>query len=244
MSGKKIAVVGDIHANLDALGAVIDDARAQGVTEWLCVGDVVGYNACPNECVEAVRALGCPVVCGNHDHYCGFDESLEDFHPIAAAVVEWTRRELKPENAAWLRTLPYSLVHGGVTLVHATLDEPERWGYVFEAVDADPSFFYQATQVCFHGHTHVPAVFEKRGGVVARFPPENVTLSFGCKYFVNVGSVGQPRDSDRRASYCIFDPALRSIEFRRLQYDIAAAQERIRKAGLPERLAKRLELGR
>ena len=244
MPGKRTAVVGDIHANLDALEAVLEDARSEGVTDWLCVGDVVGYNACPNECVETVRALGCPVVCGNHDHYCGYDESLADFHPIAAAVVEWTRSRLDPANAAWLRSLPYSVVEHGVTLVHATLDEPERWGYVFEAVDADPSFFYQATQLCFHGHTHVPAVFEKRGGTVSRFPPGDVKLEFGCKYFVNVGSVGQPRDADRRASYCIYDSEDRTIRFRRVAYDVAAAQARIRGAGLPERLAKRLEIGR
>lgn len=243
MNGKT-AVIGDIHANIDALGAVMEDARSCGVSDWLCVGDVVGYNACPNECVEAVRSLGCAVVCGNHDHYCGYDESLADFHPIAAAVVEWTRRQLSSENAAWLRSLPYSVVQHGVTLVHATLDEPERWGYVFEAVDAEPSFFYQSTQLCFHGHTHVPAVYEKRGGVVTRLPPSNVKLSLGTKHFVNVGSVGQPRDSDRRASYCIYDHASRSLEFRRVEYDIAAAQARIREAGLPERLAQRLDIGR
>lgn len=243
MNGKT-AVIGDIHANIDALRAVMDDAAKAGVTDWLCVGDVVGYNACPNECVETVRSLGCAVVCGNHDHYCAFDESLADFHPIAAAVVEWTRRQLSSENAAWLRTLPYSVVRRGLTLVHSTLDEPERWGYVFEAVDAEPSFFYQNTQLCFHGHTHVPAVYEKRSGLVIRNPPQTVKLALGSKYFVNVGSVGQPRDSDRRASYCIYDAAARQIEFRRVEYDVPAAQARIRDAGLPERLAQRIELGR
>ena len=205
---------------------------------------MVGYNACPNECVDRIRELGCPVVCGNHDHYCAYNESLAEFHPIAAAVVEWTRDCLTPENAAWLRALPYSTVQKGITLVHATLDEPERWGYVFEAVDAEPSFFYQRTQLCFHGHTHVPAVFEKKAGSVFRYPPNALNFSFGSKYFVNVGSVGQPRDCDRRASYCIYDPATRSMDFRRILYDVEAAQERIRRVGLPERLAQRLAQGR
>lgn len=243
MSGK-IAVIGDIHANIDALEAVLDDARSQGVSEWLCVGDVVGYNACPNECVQAIRALGCPVVCGNHDHYCAYNESLAEFHPIAAAVVEWTRDCLAPENAVWLRSLPYSVVKKGITLVHSTLDEPERWGYVFDAVDAEPSFFYQRTQICFHGHTHVPVVFEKKGDEVLQHEPGTLKFSLGSRYFVNVGSVGQSRDGDRRASYCIYDTATRSIEFRRVLYDVEAAQERIRSVGLPERLALRLAQGR
>ena len=164
---RKIAVLGDIHANLDALEVVLADARAQGVNEYICTGDVVGYNACPNECCRLVRDLGCVVVQGNHDHYCAFEESLEDFHHLAAAVVAWTRRELTGDNAAWLRGLPYTAMAKGIQVVHATLDMPEHWGYVFDDVEAEPSFSYQRAQVCFHGHTHVPVVFEKRGQAVA-----------------------------------------------------------------------------
>ena len=148
---KKIAVLGDIHANLDALDVVLADAKELGATDWICVGDVVGYNACPNECCEKIRALGAATVCGNHDHYCAFDESLEDFHPLAAAVVAWTRRQLSTENREWLRSLPYQKVEKGLTIVHATLDQPEHWGYVFESVEAEPSFSYQKTQGVFYG---------------------------------------------------------------------------------------------
>ncbi|MBQ9726410.1 MAG: metallophosphoesterase family protein [Kiritimatiellae bacterium] len=242
---KKIAVLGDVHANLDALDVVLADAREQGATDWICVGDVVGYNACPNECCEKIRALGGVVVCGNHDHYCAFDESLEDFHPLAAAVVAWTRRQLSTENREWLRSLPYIKVEKGITVVHATLDQPEHWGYVFESVEAEPSFVYQRTQVCFHGHTHVPVVFEQHGfGPVRRLPPADVQLVLGRKYFVNTGSVGQPRDSDPRASYLVYEPGNRLVRFRRLEYDVGAAQARVRAAGLPEHLAKRLAAGR
>lgn len=242
---KKTAILGDVHANLDALDAVLADARELGVTDWICVGDVVGYNACPNECCEKIRALGAVTVCGNHDHYCAFDESLEDFHPLAAAVVAWTRRQLSTENREWLRSLPYQKVVRGLTIVHATLDQPEHWGYVFESVEAEPSFTYQRTQLCFHGHTHVPAVFEQLGfDTVVRRAPEDFQLVLGRKYFVNVGSVGQPRDADPRASYAIWEPGCRTVSFRRLDYDVSAAQARVRAAGLPEHLAKRLAAGR
>ena len=242
---KKIAVLGDIHANLDALDVVLADAREQGATDWICVGDVVGYNACPNECCERIRELGALTVCGNHDHYCAFDESLEDFHPLAAAVVAWTRRQLSSENRDWLRSLPYRKAVRGVEVVHATLDQPEHWGYVFESVEAEPSFTYQQTQLCFHGHTHVPAVFEQQGfGIVRRLPAEDFSPVLGRKYFVNTGSVGQPRDCDPRASYLLFEPGTRTLRFRRLGYDIPAAQKRVLDAGLPEHLAKRLAGGR
>ena len=242
---RKIAVLGDIHANIDALDAVLADAKEQGATEWICTGDVVGYNACPNECCEKIRALGAVTVCGNHDHYCAFDESLEDFHPLAAAVVAWTRRQLTTENREWLRALPYQKVVRGLTVVHATLDQPEHWGYVFESVEAEPSFTYQKTQLCFHGHTHVPAVFEQAGfDRVRRLEPADFVPVLGRKYFLNTGSVGQPRDSDPRASYVLFDTGSRTVRYRRIDYDVSAAGRRVLDAGLPEHLAKRLANGR
>ena len=241
---RKIAVLGDIHANLDALEVVLADARAQNVNEFICTGDVVGYNACPNECCKLVRDLGCVVVQGNHDHYCAFQESLEDFHHLAAAVVAWTRRQLSSDNAEWLRSLPYTAMAKGIQVVHATLDMPEHWGYVFDDVEAEPSFSYQRAQVCFHGHTHVPVVFEHQFGSVGRLEPGTLELRLGRKYFINVGSVGQPRDGDPRACYCIYEPSKHLLEYRRLEYDVAAAQARVRAADLPDHLADRLARGR
>ncbi len=113
---KLFAILGDIHANLDALNVVLDDCRAQGVTDFLCTGDVVGYNACPHECMEIVRALGCPVVVGNHDYYVSSRQNLDDFNPAAAAVVEWTRKQLSVEEVYWLRSLPFTHTQMGITL--------------------------------------------------------------------------------------------------------------------------------
>lgn len=241
---KKYAILGDIHANIDALRAVVEHARSLSVTDFVCVGDVVGYNASPNECVDLIRELDCFTVRGNHDHYCAYDESLDDFHPMAASVIAWTRRQLEGDRAQWLKALPLHAFYQGMTLVHSTLDMPERWGYVFDSIEAGAHFFYQNTQICFHGHTHVPVIFEKHGNNVERYDPQNIHIALGRKYFLNTGSVGQPRDNDSRASYCIYDVMQRAIQFHRVEYDIQATQEKIRAAGLPERLAQRIEVGR
>ena len=240
------AILGDIHANIDALNSVLADAREQGVTDYVSVGDVVGYNAAPAECIRIVRdELKCPVVRGNHDHYVSYvEESLADFHPMAAAVVEWTRSQLSETDMAWLHDLPLSRPIMGFTVVHSTLDMPLRWGYVFDNLQAEANFVYQRTQLCFHGHTHVPIIYEKRAEGVVHYEPVDFKVELGQRLFINVGSVGQPRDGDPRASYVIYDTGSRTVRFRRLEYDVAAAQARIREAGLPERLAARLEAGR
>ncbi len=242
------AILGDIHANLEALDAVLDDARQQGVTDFYCLGDVVGYNANPHECIAKIRELGCATVRGNHDHYCSHDESLEDFQPNAANVIAWTRRLLSDEDEKWLHDLPLSIVMPGITLVHGTLDMPERWGYVFDLLDAEAHFSYQTTPICFHGHTHVPVIFDRYGTAVDRTDPpktgERMKAAFGRRYFINVGSVGQPRDGDPRSSYVLYRPKTREIEFRRVPYDVETAADKVRKAGLPERLAVRLLFGR
>lgn len=240
---KKFAILGDIHSNIDALEVVLDDCRANGVTDFLCTGDVVGYNACPHECLSIIRDLGCPVVMGNHDHYVSSDQNLMDFNPNAAAVIEWTRGQLTEDEMNYLAGLPFDVKSMGITIVHSTLDNPETFGYVFDTLQAEAHFIHQITPLCFHGHTHCPMIYEKQLAAVYRIDAQDFKLPIGRKYFVNVGSVGQPRDGDPRAAYVIYEPKTRQVTFRRLEYDVQAAQERIRMAGLPERLAERLEIG-
>lgn len=243
MSGPIYGVLSDIHSNMEGLTVVLKDAHERGATHFVCLGDIVGYNANPSECVDKIRALNCTVVRGNHDHYCSFDDDLSGFHPLAADAVDWTRKQLSPEQQKFLGELKYTERVDNFTIVHSTLDMPEMWGYVFENLEAESSFSYQHTQVCFFGHTHVPLAFEKgieiNGGSYQR-----LKLSLGKKYFVNVGSIGQPRDGDPRSSYALFDLEKKEIELRRVPYDFASTQEKIRKAGLPERLANRLAIGR
>ena len=239
----KYAVIADIHANWEAFQVVLNDAKEQQCTHYCCVGDVVGYGANPKECLDVVRDMGLPCVKGNHDEYCSSEDDLEGFNPHAAEAVRWTRRQLTPEDREWLRDLKYVRLVASFSVVHATLDGPQRWGYVFDKLMAAASFTYQNTSVCFFGHTHVPVAFVRdavvRGGTYSKFRVEA-----GRKYFVNVGSVGQPRDGNPKAAYVIYDLDEGSIEIRRLDYDIPKAQKKIIAAGLPQRLADRLALGK
>ncbi|MBC8001556.1 MAG: metallophosphoesterase family protein [Opitutaceae bacterium] len=239
----KYAIIADIHANWEALQVVLEDTKAQKCTHTACLGDVVGYNANPKECLDIIRTMNIPCVKGNHDEYCSIDEHLEGFNPHAAEAVTWTRQQLTEEDRKWLRDLKYMRLVASFSIVHATLDVPQRWGYVFDKLAAAASFTYQNTSVCFFGHTHVPVAFIRdsvvRGGTYSKFKVEP-----GRKYFVNVGSVGQSRDGVAKATYAIYDMDEQSIELRRLDYDIPAAQAKIRAAGLPERLAERLALGK
>jgi len=239
----KYAIIADIHANLEALRVVLEDSKAQECTHYACLGDIVGYNANPKECLEIIRGMNMPCVKGNHDEYCSIDGDLEGFNPHAAEAINWTRQHLTPDDRKWLRDLKYLRLVSNFSLVHATLDTPQRWGYVFDKLAAAASFTYQNTGVCFFGHTHVPTAFIRdsvvRGGTYSKFK-----IEAGRKYFINVGSVGQSRDGVAKATYVIFDMDEGAIELRRLDYDIPATQAKIRAAGLPERLAERLTFGK
>jgi predicted phosphodiesterase len=239
----RIAIFGDIHANLEAFEVVLADAREQGCTSYICLGDVVGYNANPRECLEIVQALKCPVVKGNHDDYASSDSSLESFNPLAEIAIQWTRDQLEPTEKYWLGGLPLITKLRGFTVVHASLDDPAGWGYVLNQLDAAASFSKQTTDLCFFGHTHTPRAYIKDSSVVG-LPFEQLILEPGKRYFVNVGSVGQPRDGDWRAAYVVFDDEKRTIRLRRLRYDLAKTQGKILKAGLPARLADRLGFGK
>jgi len=239
----KFAIFGDIHANLEALQTVLWDAQEQGCSNFVCLGDIVGYAANPSECLEIVRELGCPAVRGNHDEGAASLSNLDELNPLAQAALLWTRAQLSEEQRDWLRELKLVRQVRDFTVVHSTLDSPGAWGYVTNRFDAMASFSYQFTQVCFYGHTHVPRIFEKDDAVRAA-RGNDVQLQRGVKYFVNVGSVGQPRDGDWRASYAIYDVTAQTISIRRVEYDIQTTQDKIRAAGLPTLLADRLSLGK
>lgn len=239
----RYAIFGDVHANFEALQAVLEDARAHEVTHYVCLGDLVGYNADPVACLELVRSMECPIVKGNHDEQACEVTDLSYFNPLAARAIQWTRDQLTDEHKDWLKALKFSRLVRNFTIVHSTLDSPASWGYVLSDLDASASFSYQHTQLCFYGHTHVPRAFV-RDTRVHEVAPDLITLEAGKKYFFNAGSVGQPRDQDWRASYAIYSPAEQTIQWRRLPYDIETAQKKIIAAGLPERLALRLAEGR
>jgi predicted phosphodiesterase len=239
----RIALFGDIHANYEALDAVLEDARAQSCDKFLCLGDVVGYNADPVACLERIREMDCPVIKGNHDEDASASHQLDALNPVAAAALMWTRDQLSEEQRTWLRRLRMVRQVEDFTIVHSTLDQPANWNYVTNKFDAMSNFSYQFTQVCFHGHTHVPRVFVKTQRVQEE-PAESIAIEAGAKYFINVGSVGQPRDGDWRACYAIFDLPTHTVVFRRVEYDLATTQRKILDADLPPMLAERLADGR
>ncbi|MGF1656920.1 MAG: metallophosphoesterase family protein [Verrucomicrobiales bacterium] len=239
----RFAIFGDIHANLEALQRVLEDAKEQECTHFVCIGDIVGYNANPQECLKVVRDLNCPVVKGNHDEQASRSTSLDGFNPLAEEALSWTRSMLTEDERKWLHDLRLVRQVRDFTIVHATLDTPHKWGYVFNQLDAAASFSYQHTAVCFFGHTHSPRAFIRDGSVFS-MPLEKLRLEMGKKYFINVGSVGQPRDGDWRASYVIYHTAQNYVQLRRLEYDIDTAAQKILDAGLPTRLAERLRMGK
>jgi predicted phosphodiesterase len=240
----KYAVLSDIHSNLEALQVVLKHTEQQKCTHYICLGDIVGYGPNPRECLQIIRELNCPVVMGNHDEYCATNHDLAGFNLMASDAIKWTREQLDEDEKNWLHGLKYVRNVESFTIVHATLDLPEKWAYVFDKLAASASFNYQHTSVCFNGHTHVPIAFVRgptgiQGGLYTR-----IKIEVGRKYFINVGSIGQPRDRNPKASYVIFDLINNLIELHRLNYDIPTTQKKIRAAGLPVSLADRIAQGR
>ncbi|HEY1582897.1 MAG TPA: metallophosphoesterase family protein [Chthoniobacterales bacterium] len=239
----RYAVLSDIHANLEAFDAVLADARLQGCTHYVCLGDIVGYNANPSECVQRIQELDCPVVKGNHDEQASILSSTEGFNELAEEAIGWTREHLSSDEKSWLADLRLTRQVRDFSIVHATLDTPAQWGYVFNDLDAIASFTYQHTPLCFFGHTHWPTAFV-RDDNVRRLTVGHIVLAPGKNYFLNPGSIGQPRDRDWRAAYAIYHPDRNLVEQRRVKYDLETTQRKIRQAGLSERLADRLAVGR
>ena len=246
----KIGIIGDIHSNLEALTAVLEAADGMGIKRFACIGDIVGYNANPHECLDIVRSLDLiTVVKGNHDAYVSNNFPLSNFNPQAAAAVRWTREQLTAEELKWLDSMPYKYdvylqePAARFTVVHATLDNPENWAYIFDRYTAADSLQYQWMPVCFFGHTHTPLAFEKYLSDVTGGVYDTVKVQPNHKYLINIGSVGQPRDRDPRAGFASYDLDTGIIQLHRIDYDVETAQKKIIAAGLPPRCAERLAVG-
>lgn len=243
---KRLALISDIHANLEALTAVIDDARNEGADTFACLGDIVGYGADPVPCIDLVRSLDpLAVIQGNHDAYVANNLDLDSFNPLAAAATLWTRRHLDDQQRGWLESLPLRCdLEPDIELVHATPSDPASWSYIRFAGEGALAMLDQTSRLCFYGHTHVPMAFRLTGGTVDQLTTGAYDLTTAERWLVNVGSVGQPRDGDPRAAWTLLDLEAQRVILRRVPYDIAACQAKIRAAGLPARLADRLAMGR
>ncbi|MBN1824852.1 MAG: metallophosphoesterase family protein [Candidatus Eisenbacteria bacterium] len=239
----RIAFLSDIHGNLEALEAAFEAIGREKVDQVVCLGDIVGYGADPDGCVNRIRERANHAVLGNHDAAVIGTTSIERFNAHARAAVHWTRRHLSDENAEWLRALPLKF-HGEEFLaVHASPFQAASWIYVVDQELAEEAFHAFEEPVCFLGHSHVPAVFREGDGGPVEIVDGAVTLPEGGRFIINVGSVGQPRDRDPRFSFGIYDNATLELRIVRGDYDRETASRKILDAGLPEMLAKRIHLG-
>ena len=236
----RTAIISDIHANATALDSVMSDANAQEVTNFVCLGDIVGYGPDPSECVSRMQELNCITIKGNHDEYVDDSYDLSSFNEEATEALLWTRSQLSTAQKEWLASLPYTRRLGRNSLVHASLDQPDKWHYLTNRLDASLLLKNQKSLITFCGHTHRPMIFEYAQESARKVESTTIEINASSKYIINVGSVGQPRDGDQRSCYVIFDRIARTVEFRRVAYDIYITQNRIRNSSLPNSLAQRL----
>jgi len=222
----RYGIFSDIHSNLEALEAVLEALKKEKVDRYLCAGDIVGYAADPGECLKIIKGLNCPTVCGNHDWAVADMFDCSAFNDAARAAVEWTKVNLSGPEKDYLKGLPLVYEEEKITMVHGSLVRPEAFEYVFGGEAAAKTIELCKTDICFIGHTHQPFEYHK-----------------GIKCLVNVGSVGQPRDGDPKAAYCVFDSESGQVRIKRVEYDVRSAMKKILAAGLPEYLAMRLAEG-
>lgn len=239
----RIGIVSDIHSNIPALEAVLEDMDP--VDALWCLGDFVGYGPWPNECISLLRERAVAAIAGNHDLAAIGGVPIEEFNRDAITVTKWTAGQLTPESRRFLQGLSPMIEYHGVTLAHGTPREPV-WEYLLNEEVARASFDLFSTSLCLVGHTHIPCVFvqESSGQVSAAYMQPGSTYTLGAdRAIANPGSVGQPRDRDTRSSYLVYDTERATLEWRRVAYDIAATQSRMREVGLPQFFIDRLDLG-
>jgi predicted phosphodiesterase len=240
----KLAVISDVHSNLEALRAVLQEIERQGVDRVLFLGDAVGYGPEPEECVRLLKKHCGLMIAGNHDWATVGLTPVEYFNDNARAAIEWTSLIISPQTKEFLKSLrPYqALAKEDIFLCHGSPRDPEAWNYILSLEDAERAFYNFEEKLCLVGHSHVPFIVEMTEDRSLVVHPERVRMRKGSRYLVNAGSVGQPRDGDPRATMVIIEDDV--IEIKRVEYDFRATQAKMLRQGLPESLAQRLEFGR
>ena len=243
----RYAIISDIHSNLTAFQAVLQDIEARGGVQRIwCLGDIVGYGPDPKECVALLRQYDHICVAGNHDWGAIGKIDIEDFNPEAAFACRWNGQQLNEQDVEYLASLPLTITEGDFTLAHGSPREP-IWEYLVSAYGAKVSFDYFETSFCLVGHSHVPLMFEliKESGecLLYELSPDATVALGENRLIINPGGVGQPRDGDPRASYAIYDSEQNVIWHYRVPYDISLTQQRMLECGLPRRLVSRLSQG-
>jgi diadenosine tetraphosphatase ApaH/serine/threonine PP2A family protein phosphatase len=245
MAAETWVVFSDIHSNLEAFEAVLADMRTVPFTRMMCLGDVVGYAANPKDCLDLLRTLETAVLLGNHDFAVIDDPILRDMSGPAVAGIQYAREQLSASRRDFFAGLPLVSSEGDLQFVHSSLDHPEAWTYLRREPEIRAHFAAQTHPICFCGHTHVPGVFRSEDDNLRSLGATGrIGLPDRGKLLINVGSVGQPRDRNPDACYVVYETATRTAEFRRVPYNIEAAQARIHASDLPRITAERLALGR
>ncbi len=238
----KIAVLSDIHGNLEAFKSVLTHLESIDIQHIVCLGDVVGYGPRPNECVELVQQHCAFCVMGNHDFVASHPVSVDYFNELAQEAILWTRRQLTPEHLNYLRKLPFVIHEENITFVHSTPRNPRQWDYIFSPDDALKNFAAMPGRLAFIGHSHIPMIFSQNRGAL---PPQKMRLPTETdRFIINVGSVGQPRDGNPNACVVIYDTESHTIDYLRIPYPTQTTYQQILAAGLPAMLARRLLSGR
>jgi len=241
----RYALISDIHSNLEALDAVVESIAKEKIGAYLCIGDIVGYGADPKEAIRIVQYLRPEaLIAGNHDWGTAGRMDLEYFNEYAQAAILWTRGVLNHGEIDFLRNLRLTYEGKDFTLAHGSLESPEKFHYIINKGEAYETATLMETPVCFVGHSHIAGIFHSDGGAMEKLDGNRVKLEPRGKYVINIGSVGQPRDWDPRASYAIYDTDDSTVEIKRVSYDIERARDKILKAGLPSYLGYRLMEGR
>lgn len=231
----RIAIISDIHSNLEALTAALNVIDGQAVDEIICLGDTVGYGANPNECLSLVRERCRFILRGNHEAAITDIADIDSFTENARTAVLWTRNQLTADHLQFLRSLPLTVSYEQLLFVHASPNDPSTWEYIMNEWDASLALQSFSESICFIGHTHIPAIFSAGG--------EERAIVKGNRYLINVGSIGQPRDRNPQLSFGIFDSTAWTYKIFRVSYDVQTASKKIVAANLPLMLGQRLFLG-
>jgi predicted phosphodiesterase len=243
----RIGIFSDIHANYEALSAVLESLKHASVDEYHCLGDVVGYGGSPNECADVVRDIARNTILGNHDAAVAGRMDYSYYYEAARNALDEHAKVLTPTNLSWLKGLPYSvrLRDVDVDLCHGSPVRLEEFDYIFAPEQARECLpiYDEMAHLTLIGHSHLCKVFALTPNSVEELPAIDVTLERGKKYVVSVGSVGQPRDYDNRASFVVFDGDTRCLEFKRIEYDIESAAQKVLDAKLEKNFAHRLYIG-
>lgn len=239
----KIGIISDIHANLEALTAVLAALARLKIDQIICLGDLVGYGPNPNECIDLIRQECSVVLAGNHDYAIIGQEDLERFNSHAKQALEWTRSVISAQNLDFLRSLEVVFSHDNYLYVHASPARPTDWDYVFDDWEAQYQFNFFTEHACFLGHSHVPMIISKMQDHISFIEGVRVELAENCQYLINVGSVGQPRDLKPESCFGVLDVSRQVVELHRVGYPIEVTQAKMAAAKLPEHLASRLKIG-